>query len=182
MSKLKVFAFSKPAAVLLVLGWLATTRAAATPAASTIPLADNIQVSAQISPEQLTSIKAQGFRTVIDLRPDGEALGQPSSTAMAQAAKQAGLQFSYLPVPRGSHIPSAAADTLARLLAQAPRPILMYCRSGTRAARTWALAEASRPGGLDAASIVQHARAAGRPADDLQGQITQRIAARGHKP
>ncbi|MDR1969303.1 MAG: TIGR01244 family phosphatase [Burkholderiaceae bacterium] len=182
MSKLKIFSLSLLAGIALTLGWFAAT--AAPEAAAPPPLArltEDIQVSEQIRPEHLAALKNQGIRTVIDLRPDGEAPGQPSANAMAQAAQQADLQFSYVPVPHGD-VPAAAVDALAQLLAQSPRPVLLYCRSGARAVRTWALAEASRPGGLDADSIKQHARSVGRPIDELQHQLAQRIAARSSKP
>jgi uncharacterized protein (TIGR01244 family) len=180
MSKLKIFSLSMLAGPVLALGGFAAARAAPVLQAQTAHLTEDIQVSEQLQPEQLVVLKSQGFQTVIDLRPDGEASDQPGSAAMAQAAKRAGLQFGYVPVPHGD-VPLAATDALARLLTDAPRPVLLYCRSGARAARTWALVEASRPGGLDAAGIIQHARAAARRVDDLQPQIEQRIAARSPK-
>jgi uncharacterized protein (TIGR01244 family) len=141
------------------------------------PLAVSVWVTEQINESQLADIKAKGFRTVVDLRPDGEAVDQPPAAEMARAAQASGLGFSYIPVPHGD-IPTAAVDALDQALAQSDKPLLLYCRSGRRAARTWALAEASRPGGLDAAAIQAAARAAGQSADDLAAQIGVRIAAR----
>jgi uncharacterized protein (TIGR01244 family) len=184
MTKLKTFTFSLLAGMVLTLGGFAAIRAAAPedqPPPPLTRLTEGIQVSGQIRPEHLAAIKQQGIRTVIDLRPDGEAPGQPSSQTMAQAAGQAGLQFSYVPVSPGD-VPPATVDALAQLLASAPQPVLLYCRSGARVVRTWALAEASRPGGLDAEGIKQHARATGKPVEDLQNQIAQRIAARRPPP
>ncbi|MDR2852795.1 MAG: TIGR01244 family phosphatase [Burkholderiaceae bacterium] len=180
MSKLKKIALAVLTGVLLVwaLSGYAGNSAALQPRPSTHRLTDGIEVSPQIAPEHMAALKNQGIRTVIDLRPDGEALGQPSSRTMAQAAKQAGLEFGYVPVPHGD-VPLSAVDALGKWLAHAPRPVLLYCRSGSRAVRAWALMEASRPGGLDAAGIAQRARDAGRPVDDLRDQIAQRIAARG---
>ncbi|MDR0276194.1 MAG: TIGR01244 family phosphatase [Burkholderiaceae bacterium] len=171
MLRLKTFALS-------VLFGAFVTCAAAQQQLATSRLTDDIQVSGQILPEHMEALKNQGIRTVIDLRPDGETPDEPSSSALAQAARQAGLQFGYVPVPLSGNVPSAAVDTLGELLARVPQPVLMYCRSGMRATKTWALAEASRPGGLDAAAILQHARDAGRPVDSLSEQIAQRIAAR----
>jgi uncharacterized protein (TIGR01244 family) len=144
-------------------------------------LADSVWVTEQISPEQLAGIKARGFRAVLDLRPDGEVPEQPSSATMAAAAQAEGLAFDYIPVPHGE-IPPAAVEALGRSLAQDGRPLLLYCRSGRRAARGWALAEASRAGGLSAAAIAAAVRAAGQDVDDLGGQMDARIAARpaGH--
>lgn len=55
----------------------------------------------------------------------------------------------------------------------------MYCRSGSRAARTWSLMEASRPGGRSADDILAAVKRSGQGADDLAGAINARIAKRG---
>jgi len=141
------------------------------------PLAPGVWISEQIAPEQLAALKAQGFRAVVDLRPDNEVAGQPSASTMGEAALRQGLRFDYIPVTHGE-VPAGAVETLGRTLAQDHSPVLLYCRSGRRAARTWALAEASRPGGLDAPAILNAVHHAGQDAGDLADQITDRIAAR----
>jgi uncharacterized protein (TIGR01244 family) len=140
-------------------------------------LTGDVWVSEQITPLQVLGLQAERFATIVDLRPDGEQTGQPSSLEMADAAARAGLAFSYDPVPHGV-IPKEAVSKLQASLATQPKPILLYCRSGRRAARTWALAEASRPGGLDARSIEQLVQTAGQSVDDLEHDIQARIAAR----
>ena len=47
---------------------------------------EHISVSPQISPDDLAAIKAAGFVTVINNRPDGESPDQPSSAQMQAAA------------------------------------------------------------------------------------------------
>ncbi|MBB6248977.1 sulfur transferase domain-containing protein [Rhodanobacter sp. A1T4] len=141
------------------------------------PLAGSVWVTEQIDASQLAGIKSQGFRSIVDLRPDGEVSNQPASTDVARAAQGVGLTFGYVPVQHGD-IPAASVDALGQLLAQSSRPILLYCRSGHRAARTWALAEASRPGGLGVLEIESAVRQVGQSADDLHGQIAARIASR----
>jgi uncharacterized protein (TIGR01244 family) len=162
-----------------VVGWAAYERFVAPPPGpiAAKQLADGVWVSEQISPQQLALLKRGDFLAVVDLRPDGEVKGQPSSAAMAAAAAKSGLAFTYDPVPHGA-IPEQAVDTLQKALAAHPRPVLLYCRSGKRAARTWALAEASRAGGLDAAAIRRIVLAVGQPVDDLDRDIQARIAAR----
>lgn len=140
-------------------------------------LTGDIWVTAQITPAQLKAIRDGGIAGIIDLRPDGEAAGQPSSAAVGQAAAALGLRFLYAPVPHGD-IPPAVVDQLADDLAASPRPLLLYCHSGRRAARTWALAEASRVGGMDAKAIEAAVRLAGQSADDLQTEIERRVDAR----
>lgn len=163
-----------------VMGWAAYQRFAHPPLPRAIPmklLADGVWVSEQIGPPQLALLRQERFAAVVDLRPDGEVAGQPSSSAMADAASRAGLAFSYAPVPHGA-IPDDAVSALQKALASQPRPVLLYCRSGRRAARTWALAEASRSGGLDAQAIRQAVLAVGQPVADLDAEIQARVAAR----
>lgn len=140
-------------------------------------LAQGIHVRDQLRLADVSRLGEQGFRTIIDLRPDGEAADQPTSTAVAEAAAKAGLRFAYVPTPQGA-IPDAVVSDLAKALQDTEGPVLLYCRSGNRAARVWALSEASRPGGGDAAAIAQAVKAAGQKVDDLMPRITTRIAAR----
>lgn len=140
-------------------------------------LAAQIDVSTQL---ELAAVPALGRRyaKIIDLRPDGEVDGQPSSSEMAQAARRQAVAFGYVPVPHGE-IPEEAVLKLRQALADQKGQVLLYCRSGKRAARTWALAEAGRPGGLQADEIIAAVRGAGQEADDLRPRIQAAIAARG---
>jgi uncharacterized protein (TIGR01244 family) len=140
-------------------------------------LTQDISVSEQIKQEAMSQLKDRGFATVIDLRPDGEATDQPTSAAMAAAAKANDLSFYYIPVPHGD-IPEQSVKQLAEALRDAPKPILMYCRSGRRAARTWSLVEASRQDGMDATSIMSAVKEVGQSADDLNQDIIRRITQR----
>lgn len=141
-------------------------------------LLDGVSVRDQIRLGAVADIGKQGIRTLIDLRPDGEAPDQPPSSEVAKAAASAGLRFAYVPTPNGA-IPDATVDALAKALAGSDQPVLLYCRSGSRAARVWALAEASRPGGASASVILSTVNAVGQKADDLVPRIEVRIAARG---
>ena len=88
----------------------------------------------------LAEAARQGFRLVINNRPDGEEPGQLSSGEMAAAASAAGLDYAHVPVRGGPT--QEQVETQARLIAQANGPTLAYCRSGTRSIVTWALGEA----------------------------------------
>jgi uncharacterized protein (TIGR01244 family) len=142
-------------------------------------LNDGIEVTQQIWPEQIRQIDRRNYRTVIDIRPDGETKDQPTSAEIAKIMRDEGVNFVYVPVPRGD-IPNASVDALADALAKSPKPVLLYCRIGRRAARAWGLAEASRPGGLDAAAIAAAVKTIGFSVDDLSQQIAHRIANRSH--
>lgn len=144
-------------------------------------LTDSISVSEQLKLAQIKDVRQSGFATIIDLRPDGEAAGQPHAATVQSAAKANKLAFVYVPVPHGD-IPDSAVEALAKAIDDSPKPILMYCRSGRRAARTWALVEASRGDGMGAPQILAAVKASGQTADDLAGAIGERIAKRNPPP
>ena len=121
------------------------------------PLSGDFAVAPQIAPEEMPAIAAQGYRALVCNRPDGEAPGQPTAEALAEAAREAGLSFHELPVGPAGIAPDMI-DDLNRLRAEAEGPVLAYCRSGTRSATLWALAEAGR---RPADTILSAARAAG---------------------
>ena len=141
-------------------------------------LTGDIWVSGQIEAADMAVAKAVGFRAVIALRPDGEVLKQPAADDMRRIAGAQGLAFFYVPVPQGE-LPDAVADELGAALAQAEGPVLLYCRSGRRAVRAWAMAEAARQDGLRAHEILAAAAKAGHPASDLTERLLQRVDGRG---
>jgi uncharacterized protein (TIGR01244 family) len=103
-----------------------------------IPLTDTLSVAAQIEAEDLRALAAQGFRSIVNNRPDGEAPQQPPSAALAALAADLGLAYRHLPVISGQ-LHDADADAFARLLADLPAPVLAFCRTGTRSTMLWAL-------------------------------------------
>ena len=102
---------------------------------------ENFATAPQISPQDMAGVAAQGFQTVINNRPDFEGgLDQPTSEAMALAAKAAGLQYHYLPVISGQITPEQVAEFAAKLRA-ATGPVLAFCRSGARSTNIWRLGQ-----------------------------------------
>lgn len=91
-----------------------------------------LAVAPQLTPEDMADVAAAGFHSVICNRPDLEGgPDQPGQEAVAQAASLTGLRFAFHPVPSGGHTPEQALE-MGRLLAELPKPILAYCRSGNR--------------------------------------------------
>ena len=147
------------------------------PVVVTHRLTADISVTDQIQLNAIPFLKVNGFATIIDLRPDGEAVNQAPSKAVEESAHQNHIEFAYVPVPHGE-IPASAVSALNKALTTSPRPILLYCRSGRRAVRTWSLVEASRPDGMDASAIQATAKSSGQSVDDLMPAIAQRIGQR----
>ena len=179
-SNWRIFLGAIAVGIALVVGAFGWLRFGSVPAARPVPvhpLAADIRISEQVRPTSMSWLSANGYATVIDMRPDGEASDEPSSTEMRAAAQASGLRFAYVPVPHGD-IPESAVKALKQALTESRGPVLLYCRSGRRAARTWSLVEASRPDGLDADAILASVQAAGQSAVDLKAEIERRIALR----
>ncbi len=134
-------------------------------------LTAELSVAAQISVADVAGLAAQGFKSVVCNRPDGEGPDQPLFAEIERAAGSAGLSARYIPVTSGK-VSDEDAAKFAAAMSVLPKPVLAYCRSGTRSTTLWALSEAGkRP--LD--DIVGIARAAGF---DVTG-VADRIAAGG---
>jgi uncharacterized protein (TIGR01244 family) len=139
---------------------------------------DDVSISGQITVANVKALKEQGFRAIINLRPDDESPDQSRYAQLQNAAHEAQLDYGYAPVKKGASIPANAPKTLNNILEQMPKPALVFADTPDHAARVWALAEASRTGGLDAARILAAVKSAGQSADDLASQIDARIAKR----
>ncbi|MBD3764231.1 MAG: TIGR01244 family phosphatase [Rhodobacterales bacterium] len=105
------------------------------------PLTELYAVSPQIAPEDLPAIRAAGYTTVIDNRPDAEIPADWQAAAMRAAAEAAGLTFVENPVI-GGMLTEANVEAQARAIAEATGPVLAYCASGNRSSVVWALAMA----------------------------------------
>lgn len=101
-----------------------------------VKLTDSIAVSAQITPGDVAAIAAAGFCVLINNRPDGEVPDQPTSAAIAAAALAAGLEYHHMPVTAAT-FPGPAFHEMSDLLDDPSRPVLAFCRTGTRCANLW---------------------------------------------
>ncbi|WP_019834281.1 TIGR01244 family sulfur transferase [Sphingomonas sp. PR090111-T3T-6A] len=99
---------------------------------------ETLQVSGQISPADVAEAAAQGIRTIINNRPDGEQPGQSTSAEIEAAATAAGLGYAHIPVDH-SGFSMEQIEAMTAALGQ-PAPALAFCRSGTRSTFLWALA------------------------------------------
>lgn len=101
-------------------------------------LTDQLSVAAQITADDIVAIAAQGFRSIVNNRPDGEAPGQPVNAELEAVAEQAGLGWRHIPVISGT-VNDDQVRSFAEALQQLPGPVLAFCRSGTRCSVLWAL-------------------------------------------
>jgi len=98
---------------------------------------DAVSVAGQIAKSDIAALKAAGFATIVNNRPDNEEPGQlPAAEAEAEAKKQ-GLEYRFMPVVTGA-ITGAQVAEFQRLVLRSPQPVLAHCRSGTRCYLLWA--------------------------------------------
>ena len=100
-------------------------------------LSADVCVAAQLDTAAMAWAAQAGFKSVINNRPDFEGgPDQPTSAAMQTAALAAGLQYAFLPVAPSVQTPQEIAR-FAELLRVLPKPVLAYCRSGTRSGKLY---------------------------------------------
>lgn len=94
-------------------------------------MTESVQFFGQIEPQQLKGIADQGFKTVINNRPDGEDVNQPSNAELKKAAEEAGLSYKAIQFA-GGQLTQAQVEEFAQFYNQADKPVLMFCRTGNR--------------------------------------------------
>lgn len=127
----------------------------------------DLVASPQILPDDMQRIAAEGYRSVISNRPDGEAPDQPATADLRRAAEAAGLQFAHVPVV-GGQIGDDDVTAFQQALDDLPKPIFGFCRTGTRTTTLWALAHASD---TDADSLISTAKTAGYDLSGLRSRL-----------
>jgi sulfide:quinone oxidoreductase len=137
-------------------------------------LTAELSVAPQIQSQDLRDIAAAGFRSVICNRPDGEASDQPGYAEIERAAQDAGLQMRYLPAESGK-VSDEQGRAFGALMAELPKPVLAYCRTGMRSTTMWALTQAGK---LPLPQIIETSSKAGF---DLKG-VVRRIVNGGRTP
>jgi uncharacterized protein (TIGR01244 family) len=105
------------------------------------PLAENFSVAPQLQPGDFADIAQRGFHSIINNRPDGEGgPDQPRDDVLRAAAEAVGLAYVSLPIPP-SNFGDEPVERMRSLLMALPKPILAFCRTGTRSTALYRRAE-----------------------------------------
>lgn len=138
-----------------------------------IRITDQVSVAPQIGTDDVAAAAAQGFRTIVNNRPDGESPDQPPGAAIEAACAAAGLAYVAIPI---DHTGFSLDQVQAMAAAMAAGPVLAFCRSGTRSCNLWALAAAQQ--GEDPDHIVTAAGHGGYNVAGLMPLFRQLAAGR----
>ncbi len=110
-------------------------------------LSADVCVAPQLDPAAMAWVAANGFKSVINNRPDFEGgPDQPTNAAIEAAALAAGLRYMFLPVAGNFQTPAQIAR-FGELLRELPAPVLAFCRTGTRSAKLYQAATDAGAGG-----------------------------------
>lgn len=102
-------------------------------------ITDDFSVAEQLLPDDVDEMAAAGYKTIICNRPDGESFDQPIRAEIQAVAEEHEIDFRYIPVVSGQLNLEDIAK-FSEALDEAERPLLAYCRTGTRSIQLWGLA------------------------------------------
>ena len=106
-------------------------------------LSGDFSVSPQIELDEVQTIKDAGFKSIICNRPDGEDAGQEMFADICNQAEKLGLHCVFIPMVNTADTESQLIETRNALI-NLPKPVLAYCRSGTRCTVLWAMLQMGR--------------------------------------
>jgi len=102
-------------------------------------LTPDLSVMPQPGETDIAELARRGFKSIIGNRPDGEAPDQPKWNDLKAAALARGMEAVQIPVV-ASQIDEADIRAFREALDRLPKPIVAFCRTGTRSTILWALA------------------------------------------
>jgi uncharacterized protein (TIGR01244 family) len=129
----------------------------------------DVLIAAQPTTEDLDAWAARGVTTVVNLRSRAETAELAFDSAAEAAAR--GLAYSEIPMGGADGVSPDIVDQLAEILENAEGPVVIHCRTGSRAAHAYAaylaaqgeaddadLADFGWPGGLNSETLSSLAR------------------------
>lgn len=95
-------------------------------------ISESITIGAQPSEEELSQLMNKGFKSIVNLRVDGENEQPMSPDEEGKKAKALGIEYVHIPVPSKS-MKTEQVDQFRQALKQLPFPVLVHCQKGKRA-------------------------------------------------
>jgi len=130
---------------------------------------EGFAVSPQVDVSEVAQIETAGFKAVINNRPEGEEQGQPIGTDIGNKVLDHNMTYTFQPVV-GSNITDDDVANFKRLFKTSEKPLLAFCRTGTRCTNLWALATVT-PTTID--DVIEKAANAGYNISGLRPRLEQ---------
>jgi sulfide:quinone oxidoreductase len=138
-------------------------------------LTPNVTALPQLSADDIPELGKRGYRSIIGNRPEGETPDQPRWTELEAAAAASGMAAVQIPVV-ASKISEQDVDAFRQALEQLPKPIAVFCRTGTRSTLLWALAN---QGNLSVDERISIAAKEGMDLEPFRGRLKTSAPAAG---
>ena len=129
-------------------------------------ISDRLYVGPQLTAEDISRARTEGFAAIINNRPDGEEPGQPSAAENRVLAEGQQLAYTYIPVT-GGQISEDQVRAFQKALSEAGGPVLAHCKTGTRSATLYAIGEVL-DGRLEKDEVIPFGQSVGF---DLSGAV-----------
>ncbi len=144
-----------------------------------VSLTPEFAIGPQVTDGDFDTVRAAGFASVLNARPDGETgdyLRAPDAERLARAC---GLSYAHSPTENHAIFEPDVIDRFEHALAELPKPIFAHCKTGTRTAILWALVAARHRAVED---VIATLRAAGQDLDFLEQELRDSAAAARSSP
>lgn len=102
-------------------------------------LTNEFSVSGEVTEQELIQLSESGTSTLINVRPDNEAPEQKSDQHWIALCHRYDMQYLHVPVLPCQYSESAIQQ-IKQAIDHAPNKVHCFCRTGTRAAHLFALA------------------------------------------
>jgi len=125
-------------------------------------------IGPQIAAADFAPLRAAGFASILNARPDDEDGDYLSSAEAEKLARDHGFSYFHSPTENHSIFEPEIIDRFEQALVELPTPIFSHCKSGTRAAILWALVAARH---REVEEVIATLRAAGQELDFLEQEM-----------
>lgn len=134
-------------------------------------LTPNVTAIAQPSLDDVRELAERGYRSIISNRPHDEAPDQPAWHDIKAAAAANGMDAVHIPVVASQVADEDVAD-FSGALERLPKPIAVFCRTGTRGALMWALANEAN---LTVEERIAIAAREGYDLEPFRGRLSRKL-------
>lgn len=105
-----------------------------------IVVPNRLSVMSQPSPHDVADLARQGYKSLINNRPDGEKPDQPKAAEVRAAAREHGLHYEHMPVTLNA-ITYEDVMAFRQAYTLGPHPVAAHCATGRRCYLLWAAGE-----------------------------------------
>ncbi len=144
-----------------------------------VNLTPEFAVGPQVSAVDFEILRAAGFASVLNVRPDDELGTYLVAPDAEQLARANGLKYAHSPTENHAIFERDIIDRFEQALVELPTPIFAHCKTGTRATILWALiASRHRP----VENVIATLRAVGQDLDFLEQELRDSADAARRSP